>query len=342
MADTKTKTDTTAKAADGKTASRKQISKLIGINLSVSRVRGHLDKRNINASIEAALAELRPVVASEKDGKKVDLASLSDATKEVVASAYATVYGERKSKRDDLVARLTKSKKAADKQRLKDLPAFPARTNTAAEQLDYVSKLRCRFSNEASVVLASALDYLVQDLVRTAMVNARARGKAIIKVCHVLQDGFDDVEMAPLVRNLDVVQSALGGDVDEKEDDTVDGDDEKEAEEGDDDSKKSSFKFYVNQICKSVKAELVAKDDTYTPVRISQEIRRFGSDVVIQMIQRVSPLIKMYTETADIKTVNDKVVNFIFNLLLTDARRDTTAFNKFVSERLVSFRDTRK
>jgi putative lipoic acid-binding regulatory protein len=268
----------------------------------------------------------------------------------MVEQAYRVVYDDRKATYDTLVTRLTSSKSAADKKKLATLGKFPQKENTIAERLDYVSKLRCRFSNESSVVLASALDYVVQDLVRTAMVNARNQGKAIIKVRHVVQGDFSSVSMAPVVQQLDVIQDALkqvnevkevnevkdGDAVEEVADDAVE-----EVDEVDDAAGKSNFKFYVNQICKSVKADLVKGDATYAPIRISQDIRKFGSDVVIQMIQRVAPLIKMYNHTADIKTVNDKVVSFIFNLLLTDARRDATAFNTFVNERLRIFRESR-
>jgi hypothetical protein len=270
----------------------------------------------------------------------------------MVEQSYRVVYDDRKAKYDALVTRLTSSKSAADKKKLTTLGKFPQKENTIAERLDYVSKLRCRFSNESSVVLASALDYVVQDLVRTAMVNARSQGKAIIKVRHVVQGDFSSVSMAPVVHQLDVIQDALKQVNEVKEVNEVkDGDaveevaveevEEVDEVEVDDAAGKSNFKFYVNQICKSVKAELVKGDATYAPIRISQDIRKFGSDLVIQMIQRVAPLIKMYNHTADIKTVNDKVVSFIFNLLLTDARRDATAFNTFVNERLRIFRESR-
>lgn len=353
--DTKTPRKKASKKADAKAddtkTSRKQVSKMIGIDLSVSRVRVHLDKRNINANIEDALGELRVLATAEAGGAKADLSTLSDKTKALLAEAYHTVYDKHKEKHDTTVARLSASKTASDKTKAASMGKFPARSDTAAEGFDYVSKLRCRFSTEASIVLASALDYMVQGLVRTAMTNARARGKKIIKVSHVLQNDFSQAEVSALVASLDVVKNALKG-VDEAKDDEEheEHDDTEEHEDDDehehdehDNPKKQDFKFYVNQICKSVKAGLVADDETaYSCIRISQDIRKFGSDVVVQMIKRVAPLIKMYTETADIKTVNEKVVTFVFNFLLVDAGRDPTVFNKFVSDRLEAFRSIHK
>lgn len=319
-----------------KKSSRQQISKMIGINLSVSRVRKHVDKNNVNTDIEYACAELKALIEQEKEGNKVDLKTLSEATISLVDKAYLTIYDVRKAKHDALKKRLGGSKTAGDAKKLKDLEAFPVKTETLSEKIDYVSKLRCRFSNDASVVLSSALDYVVQDLVRTAMVNARSLGKAIIQVQHVVQEDFSSVGMYPLVRQLDVVQKALhaGDEVAEDEDEKAD-----VPEEEEDDKNGSTFEFYINLICKSVKATLVAEDETYQPIRISKHIRKFCSDVVIQLIERISPLIKLYANTAKVKTVNDDVIKFIFKFLLLDAGGCPDEFCKFMHERLQAYRE---
>lgn len=313
------------------TTPRQQISKLIGINLSVSRVRKHIDKNNVNADVEAACSELRGLLALEKEGKAVDLNTLSESTVSLVNTAYSKIYDSRKSKYDETKKKLKGSKVASDAVRLKSLGVFRTKTETLAEKIEYVSKLRCRFSNDASVVLSAGLDYVVQDLVRTAMVHARSQHKAIIQVQHVVLEGFSSMGVYPLIRNLDVVQNALST--------VTEGEVEVEGEPDDvvDDKQDSNFEFYINLICKSVKAKLVEEDESYSPIRISKNIRRFCSDVVIQLIERVSPLIKLYASTAKVKTVNDDVVKFIFNFLLLDAGSDSDKFCSFVEERLSAY-----
>lgn len=316
-------------------SSRQQISKLIGINLSVSRVRKHVDKNNVNADIESACAELKTLLALESEGKKPDLKTVSEATNTLVERAYSQIYDVRKTKYDALKDRLSSSKSTSDAKKLKDMDPFPVKTETLSEKVDYVSKLRCRFSNDASVVLSSALDYVVQDLVRTAMVQARSLGKAIIQVQHVVHGEFSSVGVYPLVHQLDVVQKAL-----QLADPVEDGDDEKvDVPDGEDDENHgSTFEFYINLICKSVKAKLVESDESYTSIRISKHIRKFCSDVVIQLIERVSPLIKLYASTAKVKTVNDDVIKFIFKFILLDAGGCTDKFCAFMEERLCVYR----
>lgn len=313
-----------------KKTSRQQISKLIGINLSVSRVRKRVDKSNVNKDIEDACTELRSLLAQEAAGGALNV---SDETKKTVERAYTQVYQVRQEKHNVLKERLTKSKLPNDKKRLNELEAFPVRTNTLSEQIDYVGKLRCRFSNDASVVLSSMLDYITQDLVRTAMVNAHTVGKAIIQVSHIIRNDFTTVKSYPLIGCLSVVQNArhvMDVDEEEKDDDDVH-----------DDKNNSTFEFYVNLICKCVKAELVSENESYASIRISKNIRKFCSDVVIQLIERISPLIKLYAHTAKIKTVNDDVIKFIFQFLLIDSGSNCDEFMQFMSDRLEAYRKVR-
>lgn len=323
-----------------KKSSRQQISKIIGINLSVSRVRKHVDKNNVNADVEAACVELKSFAEQEKNGQKVNMKELSPETLALVDKAYERIYGARKTKHDALKARLTASNTPGDAKRLKELVAFSEKKDTWEEKVDYVSKLRCRFSNEASVVLSSGLDYVVQDIVRSAMVRARSLGKAIIQVCHVVHEDFSSLSVYPLVHKLDVVQKALhSGTVTEDQED----DEKVEAVDVDDDDDKNgtTFEFYVNLICKNVKTKLVESDESYAQTRISKHIRKFCSDVVIQLIERLSPLVKLYAQTAKVKTVTDDVVKFIFTFLLLDANRDNKGLCTYMDERLKTFRESK-
>ena len=328
------------KKPEEKKSSRQQISKLIGINLSVSRVRKHVDKCNVNADIESACTELKALLEQEKGGKKVDLKKISKETASLIDKAYETIYDVRKAKHDAMKKKLTGSKNAADIKKLKDLEVFTNKTGKLSEKIEYVSKLRCRFSNDASVVLSSVLDYVVQNLVRVAMVNARTHGKAIIQVSHIVQGDFDKIEVYPLVRQLEAVQKAMraGEEADEEED--IEGTEVVNAEADEEDDKNgSSFEFYVNLICKGVKDKLVESEEQYQPIRISKNIRKFCSDVVVQLIERISPLIKLYATTAKVKTVNDEVIKFVFKFLMLDAGGCPKEFCKFIEERLKIYKE---
>jgi hypothetical protein len=314
---------------------RQHTSARVGIDLSVSRVRKCLDAKGVNISIEKAVADLKT------EGK-----ALTDETKALVDVAYATIYDQRKAKHLATIESLTdskdshgkpksKDKAASDKKKAKNMGKYPVRTNTVEEKLDLVSKMRCRFSGDAAVALASGLDYLLREVVEAAMVHVRTvANMAIIQVKHAVDPSFTKLPVYPLIANLPVIKAAVA---DLENPDSKDDAKDDEAPEPADDSNGVSFEFYVNLICKRVRSELCAKDDLYKPIRIGQSIRKFGSDVVLQFIERIVPLIELYTETTKIKTVNAEVIGFIFELILRDAKVDSAPFKAYIAEKMAKF-----
>jgi histone H3/H4 len=310
-----TKESSAKSGDDDKKIQRQQISKLIGINLSVSRVRRHIDKNSINADIESALDELATLIAQEADGKKVD--AITPATQSLITKAYEQIYDSKMKKYQDTKAKLTAATDENSKTLLKNLGDGPTKDESLKEKKDLVSKMRCRFSNNASIVLSTALDYVVQELVHHAMINAHQSGKAIIQVKHIFSDSLSTLPIYPLISNLKIVlaQKDKKAGADEAEPAEAE---PAEAEPAEDESG-TSFEFYVNLICKNVKAKLVESNADYSHIRVSKNIRRYCSDIVVQLIERLSPLIKLYAHTAKIKTINDEVIRFVIRMILLDS-----------------------
>jgi hypothetical protein len=329
---------------------RQKISKLIGINLSVSRVRKYIDKGNINKDVEQACSELKKIVSdakkSEVDGVAFVAPVLSELTTGLVSKAYSLVYDDKRLKYDALKLKLEASSDEADKERLKLLEPFPVQSKLPEEQLELLSKLRCRFSNDASVLLASGIDYVIQHLVRSAMVNVKNAHKAIIQIRHIVDDNLAESSIYPLIGKLRVVQDYIKQckvvnvadavesvevveAVDAVEDDSVDSVEEH--------AENSTFEFYINLICKHVKATLVAEDESYSSIRISKHIRKFCSTIVIQLIERLAPLIKLYISNTKVKTINDGTIRFIINFIMTDDGVDSTELISFMDEKLALY-----
>ncbi len=92
------------------------------------------------------------------------------------------------------------------------------------------------------------------------------------------------------------------------------------AEEDDDNTdSKTTFKFYVQQVCKDV----IKSNLTYAHVRISTAIRNYLSDLLIELIHRLSSLILLTTEDMKIKTVNDVAILNAVKKLLVDGHEPT-------------------
>ena len=89
-----------------------------------------------------------------------------------------------------------------------------------------------------------------------------------------------------------------------------------DAENDDEDASesKTSFKFYVTQTSKAVKSS----KPEYAAVRISTEIRDFVSDLLAELIRRLTNLVYLEIDSMKVKTVNDVAILQCVKKLLVD------------------------
>jgi hypothetical protein len=80
-----------------------------------------------------------------------------------------------------------------------------------------------------------------------------------------------------------------------------------------------NFNFYVSQICNKVRqrqSEVVKNGEDYEEIKISNNIKKFFSDLVVDFIRRASPLIRLLISAMDVKTVGHEVVKTVLKMLL--------------------------
>jgi hypothetical protein len=88
----------------------------------------------------------------------------------------------------------------------------------------------------------------------------------------------------------------------------------KEEDEDSDSDSKTSFKFYVDKVCK----ELVRREPKYSAIRVSTKIKVYLSDLVVEFIQRISPLVHLTAHLMKNKTINDIAILKTVEALLLD------------------------
>jgi hypothetical protein len=98
-----------------------------------------------------------------------------------------------------------------------------------------------------------------------------------------------------------------------------------------------NFNHYVGEICVKVRARLIALDkDRFKHIRISKNIREFGTRVVVELIDRIAPQIELRNANhpiksePSIKTIKEHFIRFAFKSILLDAGIDYTEFDEFV------------
>jgi len=276
-----------AKSSVVKPVKVSKVSKATKTQLSIPRVRKFIDKCGINKEIELACVEL-----------KSDSKTLSSHTSNLVSTAYEQVY----------VPRLEKFKNGK-------LKEFKEKTESVAEKIEFVSKMRYRFSGDSVHTLTSVLDIVVSDILKLAMKETIDKKKAIIQVSHVNVEELAKLPTYPLIKNLPIISTLndVAPEVSEPEDNKS--------------QSETSFEFYVNAICKNLRDTIAQSSPDYSSIRVSKAIRKFCSDLVIQLIDRVIPLLKLYMKSNNTKTINTNIVKFIFQYILVDSGVDVDNCN---------------
>jgi histone H3/H4 len=322
---------------------RQQIGKTVGININPARVRCHLDKLNLNAGVNQHIKPIKKQLNALKRAKFILETGTVPAlkpTKSADKNENATpATADDKSQAEKVVAEVEPLSKELE------------------TKLEALSRERTRFSNEASIALAIICDEFVQQFGEHAMKRVLVAKKKIIQVEHIHESGVEKLSLYPLAKTLPsflkateenaarlrkeqdkelgkalkvqlekefrknyvctkkkqeavpaeqpaVVEAAEQ--VPEPAADTVDTTDDVDS--------KTSFKHYVGLVCK----DLMDKEPEYKSTRVSDGIKQYLSDLLTELIRKLSPLINLTTQCMKNKTVNDVAVLRTVEAILID------------------------
>lgn len=117
------------------------------------------------------------------------------------------------------------------------------------------------------------------------------------------------------------------GEADEEEE----GDDETDVEE----ERSNDFKHYAKRICLNIRKELVDEGYVdYEKIRLSKPSLKFFSNIAIDFIARISPLITELITFKGSSTITDEVVKVALRMMLLDSRSDVDGTNELPEEHM--------
>lgn len=93
-----------------------------------------------------------------------------------------------------------------------------------------------------------------------------------------------------------------------------------------------NFNFYIGQLCKKVIKRLSEIDTDYQDIKISTNIRKFFSDLIIDFISRISPQIRLLIDAMDVKTVDHNVIKTVLKMMVVDNYHSSTGLVKLDDE----------
>jgi len=117
----------------------------------------------------------------------------------------------------------------------------------------------------------------------------------------------------------------------ERDDDEYD--DEEDDEEEHEEEHSTNFDFYAKSICrKEQKAMIEEGYEDYDKIRVSKPMAKFFSNLAIDFIARMSPLITELITFKGSSTITDEVVKVALRALLIDSRPEVDGTNKLTDE----------
>jgi hypothetical protein len=83
------------------------------------------------------------------------------------------------------------------------------------------------------------------------------------------------------------------------------------------------FAFYVKELCRAVRnAKVEENHQDHFKIRIGSDINKFCSDLSIDFINRLCPLIQTAIDYKKAATINDETIKFVLRMILLDSRPD--------------------
>jgi hypothetical protein len=92
--------------------------------------------------------------------------------------------------------------------------------------------------------------------------------------------------------------------------------DEDDVEDG---GRKFGFNFYIGLVCKNLKEINKKDDEEYEQVRVSTNIKRFFSNLLVELIHRIAPQIRLLMSYKDAKTVSYEMIITVLKIILIDS-----------------------
>jgi hypothetical protein len=231
---------------------------------------------------------------------------------------------------------------------LNENPAWQAVVETTSKINDLTKKI-VRLSSEVSVVVATMCDFIVDDIITFAMDYVLATNKKQVQPQHLVAPGIEGIKSYPFIRNLPVfvqerarvaqeqakLAAARTADATTAENPAVTDDSESDAD--DSDYKQNNFVTYVtNAICK------VKQNDRYATMRISLDVRKYLSNLIICFIKRISNMAQIIVQDiSDVRTLNPEHVVNIIKWILRDEQSPDAVFQEIkgrIEEKLVLYK----
>lgn len=348
--------------AKAKTAKPKAPVKETVTLTSPARVRQHINFHGVNREIHAKLVEFQKKNEKITSNKEVlaiknddDLVKKYTAILRFTPGAVPEKADTKEKKEKWREAQLEAHKKAVAAAIKKDakLAVFAKDFNVHEARRVIANDLK-RFSKGSYVALAAIIDDIIRSILKTAMNVVIDHKRKMLSPAFCVTQDMEKSEYYCLFANIKPFTDArnrlreLAEQNDEEESEQPKGkkgktakptkpvqeeEDESEevAEEGDAPATRT-FKHYVGHIAKSITNDSSVKNNPYSVIRMSDEVKTFCSDIITTILANFGNALSRMMGSA--KTINETRIRDAFAMIMTYNGADPTALLQHVDAAL--------
>lgn len=293
------------------------------LTISDSRVRRLVDKQCVNRAASEKIRFLKNKARPYEEAKK----ALNNGYEYQKDAAGKPILSSD-DKKHPLTVDLTEKRRSELEQFLK---SEEKNYDSIKDEITALSNSRIRFSDGVAVTFCTVLEYIVNELFEFAMKNCLVNDKKIIHVHHLNREGAEKLRCYPLIRNLPSWRNPPAHKPKSKEG----GENQEQTQTSD---KSSTFFYYITSLCreithptefdangnpvvKVVKDKRVVsrkQDGEYSSIRASTEIKNYINNLLVEFLERLSPLIQLQLQSMKVKTITEDTVLQVIHSIMVD------------------------
>lgn len=147
----------------------------------------------------------------------------------------------------------------------------------------------------------------------------------------------DSKEVTDTVVAVDVADTKTVKEEPDAKDDEESGDESGDEDDEDEDEGVLDFKHYIRQVCFNIIEQRKVSNPEYDSIRISQQIKDFGSNLVIAFIQDLCPLLQGEIAIMKVRTISPTVVKHVIDFHLMINGVDTKNVDATIADKIVKY-----
>jgi len=201
-------------------------------------------------------------------------------------------------------------------------------SDDSAARIAILTKNYVRISSETPIALATVCDGFVKEFIRHGMQQAIAVDRKSVDVKHLLSGDVKGLVYYPMFKNLPTfINYVVEEKKEEKKEEVAPVADSGAESESEESSAQTSFVTYVENAIKSLK-----KEEAFSTLRINTRVREYVSDLVTDLIHRISVLSKVIVQRViNVKTMTADHIKSVVLLILVDSLCSEEVINGVLS-----------